>query len=98
MIALKYGTIPIVRKTGGLGDTIVDVDYSGKPFDKTNGYVFEAPNFDGVNSALDRALKTWFDEPDKWHKLIIQGMHFDFSWKQSSLDYLDIYKKLEVLN
>ncbi len=43
MIALKYGAIPIVRKTGGLADTIFDVDFSGKKFEESNGYTFDYP-------------------------------------------------------
>src|SRR4029079_10556709 len=51
MIALKYGTVPIVRRTGGLADTVFDVDYSGKPFDETNGYTFDDPDNMGIESA-----------------------------------------------
>jgi starch synthase len=94
MIALKYGTIPIVRKTGGLADTIADVDYSGRPFEETNGYVFDFPDKQGVNSALDRAINTWFHDPDKWRRLMIHGMEIDFSWARSSEKYLEIYKKI----
>lgn len=98
MIALKYGAIPVVRKTGGLADTIFDVDYSGKPFEATNGYVFEYPDNIGLDSALDRAMKTWFDEPEKWRKLMIQGMKIDFSWNKSSDKYLDVYNKIRKKN
>lgn len=96
MIALKYGTVPIVRKTGGLADTIFDVDYSGRPFSETNGYVFEHPDFKGVNSALDRAIDTWYNKPDLWRKLMVQGMNIDYSWNRPSNDYLEIYKKEKV--
>lgn len=94
MIALKYGSIPIVRRTGGLADTIFDVDYSGKPFKETNGYVFDFPDKQGVDSALDRAIHTWFTNPEKWRKLMLQGMQMDFSWDKSSDQYLEIYKSL----
>lgn len=94
MIALKYGSIPIVRRTGGLADTIWDVDYSGKPFDQTNGYTFDYPDAAGIDSAVDRAIKCWFDDPDKWRHLMLNGMQIDFSWNQSSNQYLEIYKKL----
>ncbi len=94
MIALKYGTVPIVRKTGGLADTIFDVDFSGLPFDKTNGYTFDHPDAQGIDSALDRAIKCWFNEPDKWRHLMINGMNIDFSWDKSADKYLEIYKKI----
>lgn len=95
MIALKYGTVPIVRRTGGLADTIFDVDNSGRPFEETNGYTFEYPDNASLESALDRAFDCWFHHPDKWHKLMINGMNIDFSWNKSSNLYLDIYKKLK---
>jgi len=94
MIALKYGTIPIVRRTGGLADTIFDIDNSGKPFEKTNGYVFDVPDARGIESALRRAFECWFHDPQKWRKLMINGMNIDFSWNQSSNEYLEVYKKV----
>lgn len=94
MIALKYGTIPIVRKTGGLADTIFDVDYSGRPFKETNGYVFDYPDQQGVVSAMSRAFHCWFQETDKWRHLMINGMNIDFSWDAPSNQYLEIYRKL----
>ncbi len=94
MIALKYGSTPIVRRTGGLADTIFDVDYSGLEFDKTNGYVFDDPNERGMESALDRAIECWFHHPDKWRKLMINGMNIDFSWNKPSNLYLEIYQRV----
>lgn len=96
MIALKYGTIPVVRRTGGLADTISDVDYSGKPFEETNGYVFDYPDTKGIDSALDRAIQCWFDDPEKWRNLMLNGMKIDFSWNRSSDLYLEVYKKLRT--
>ena len=94
MIALKYGAVPIVRHTGGLADTIVDVDNSGKPFEEANGYVFETPDRQGIESALVRAFECWFHKPDKWRKLMINGMNIDFSWNKPASQYLEIYKKV----
>lgn len=94
LIALKYGSVPIVRKTGGLADTVIDVDFSKLPFDKTNGYTFESPDAKGVNSALDRAIKCWFDEPDRWRKLMVNGMNTDYSWNLPAEEYVKIYKAI----
>lgn len=94
MIALKYGSVPIVRKTGGLADTIVDVDHSGKPFSETNGYTFDFPDNTGIVSALKRAIECWFHNPEKWRKLMINGMNIDFSWNKPADAYLTIYKKI----
>lgn len=94
LISMKYGTIPVVRKTGGLSDTVFDVDYSGFPLNETNGYSFDFPNDQGIDSALDRAMNCWYHDPDRWRKLMISAMNMDFSWTQSAVEYLNIYKKL----
>jgi starch synthase len=94
LIALKYGSVPIVRRTGGLADTIFDVDHSGLPFDETNGYTFDYPDAAGVDSALDRAIKCWFENPDNWRKLVINGMKMDYSWNLPADEYIHIYRAL----
>jgi len=94
MIALKYGAIPIVRKTGGLADTIVDVDDPTKSFDETNGFVFEKPNVADLEACIDRAIDFWFKRPDDWRHLVFRGMNIDFSWNKPSNLYLNLYKKL----
>lgn len=92
LIALRYGTIPIVRKTGGLADTIFDVDTSGLPLEQTNGYTFEHLNNQGLRWGLERALNCWFDQPDRWNQLVTHAMEMDFSWKRSAPLYVDVYK------
>lgn len=95
MIALKYGAVPIVRRTGGLADTIFDVDNSGRKFEETNGYTFDYPDSAGIESAMNRAFDTWYHHPDIWRKLMINGMNIDYSWNTSSNLYLDIYKRIK---
>lgn len=94
MIALKYGTIPIVRRTGGLADTVFDIDNCGKKFEESNGYTFDEATTTAMDSPLKRAFDCWLHNPEKWRKLVINGMNIDFSWNKSSNLYLDIYKKL----
>lgn len=94
MIALKYGTVPIVRRTGGLADTIFDVDHSREPAEVINGYTFDNPDEAGLDSALDRAVHCWFDDPEKWRNLMLNGMKIDFSWNLPANAYLEIYQKL----
>jgi len=94
MIAMKYGTVPIVRRTGGLADTVFDVDYSGKPFAETNGYTFDDPDTQGIDSAVDRAMDCWFHQPYRWRKLMLNGMSIDFSWSSSSKLYIQVYQLL----
>jgi starch synthase len=93
LISLRYGTIPIVRKTGGLADTVFDVDYSYKPQDKCNGYTFDHPDNQGLESALDRAIHQWYNDKDKIKKLIKRGMSADFSWKIPATQYLELYRR-----
>lgn len=96
LISMKYGTIPVVRKTGGLADTVFDVDYSERKFEETNGFTFNNPDSQGIDSALDRAIRYWYDDPDLWRKLMINAMIMDYSWNKPSEEYLEIYKKITI--
>lgn len=97
MIALKYGSTPIVRRTGGLADTIFDIDNSEKPLNERNGYTFDVPTPSGIESALSRAIDCWFHDPDKWRKLMINGMNIDFSWNHPADIYLNLYANLHKI-
>jgi len=91
MIALRYGTVPVARMTGGLVDTVFDIDTSKLPQEKRNGFTFDFPDHAGINWALDRALEYWIKTPEKWKQLMLQGMAYDFSWKHAAPEYLKIY-------
>ncbi len=93
MIALRYGTVPIARRTGGLADTVFDVDTSLKPLLERNGYTFDFPDAEGVNWALDRALHDFKSERKKWLALLMHGMRVDFSWKHAAPEYLSLYQE-----
>lgn len=90
MIALRYGTIPIVRETGGLKDSIV-------PFNpetgKGNGITFATVNAHDMLFAVTRALELYGDGK-QWKKLMTNAMKSDFSWKQSTQKYIEIYEDL----
>lgn len=90
MIALRYGTIPIVRETGGLKDSI-------EPFDSEtetgNGITFQSVNAHDMLGAIQRAIALYWDK-EKWKKLINNGLNTDFSWKVSSKHYIRLYKEL----
>jgi starch synthase len=92
MIALRYGTVPVVRSVGGLQDTVFDWDYSELPLAQRNGFAFEHPDHQGIESALNRALGLWRDEPTLFRQLALQGMACDYSWNQPGQNYLDIYE------
>jgi ADP-glucose type glycogen/starch synthase len=87
MIALRYGALPIVRRTGGLADTIVDVSEKGN---EGNGFVFSDANPSALLTAIDRAL-TFYARPAVWRKLVQRGMTQDFSWDNSAQRYEELY-------
>lgn len=89
IIAMKYGAIPVVRKTGGLADTVFDVDT--KPFEKANGFVFETKDYKGMDYGLDRALEMFTDDQKTWKKLMLQAMSCDYSWNKPATRYIEMY-------
>jgi len=92
MIALKYGTVPIVRAIGGLVDTVIDRDYSPRPPEERNGYVFHQVDHQALESAMSRALGLWYDYPWEFRQLMINGMQQDHSWAIPGQHYLNIYE------
>lgn len=93
LIALRYGTVPIGRMTGGLVDTVFDVDTSSRPPEERNGFSFDFPDFKGVDWALLRALDCFKNTPQKWQSLMLNGMRQDFSWKHATPEYVALYKE-----
>jgi len=90
LIAMRYGTIPIVRAVGGLADTVHDynpVTGSG------NGFVFSEYSGEALYHAIDRALKLYYDDPGQWEKIIKHAMEIDFSWARSAVEYLQLYQE-----
>jgi starch synthase len=95
MIGLRYGCVPLVRFTGGLADTVFDVETSKKPENERNGFVFDFPDTSGMDWVLDRSLKS-YKNSDKWAKIVEQGMQCDYSWSRSADEYLEIYSKISA--
>ncbi len=91
LIALKYGTVPIVRAVGGLMDTVFDKDYSDRPVTERNGFIFHQPDEPGLESAMHRAISLWHHHPADFRQLLVQGMRCDYSWSQPGQDYMNIY-------
>ena len=89
MIALRYGTIPIVRETGGLKDTVhAFVDYAGTG----NGFTFASYNAHDMLHVIREACGVFRFNKPAWSKLIMQGMQSDFSWGSSADKYIEVYK------
>ncbi|XP_022632992.1 probable starch synthase 4, chloroplastic/amyloplastic isoform X3 [Vigna radiata var. radiata] len=93
MISMRYGAIPIVRKTGGLNDSVFDVDDDTIPSQFRNGFTFVNPDEQGLNGALVRALNLFKNNPERWKQLVQKDMNIDFSWETSSAEYEDLYLK-----
>ena len=89
MYSMRYGTIPIVRATGGLDDTVEDYTGNGKG----TGFKFEKYESKELMKTIQRALKV-FQQPEEWKKLMHNGMLCDFSWENSARKYINLYKEL----
>ncbi len=92
LIALRYGTIPVVRAIGGLADTVFDKDHAHLPLHERNGYVFEHYDLAGLESALGRAIACYYHHPDHFRELMKNAMRSDYSWNIPGRDYLNIYE------
>ncbi len=88
LISLRYGTVPIVRATGGLADTIVDYDPATG---SGNGFSFEPYNSKAMLEAIRRALRLYTEKPEQWRRLAVNAMEQDFSWNRSGAEYLELY-------
>lgn len=88
IIAMRYGTLPIVRETGGLKDTVVPYnEFTGEG----TGFSFNNFNGDEMGDAVFRAARLFWDNRDAWNQLVTQAMSQDFSWTRSADKYLDLY-------
>ena len=89
MIAMRFGTIPIVRETGGLKDSV-------KPYniftDEGNGFSFTNFNADDMLFTIKVAEGIYYDRPDIWEKLVKRNMDLDFSWDRSAKEYVKLYE------
>ncbi len=93
MISMHYGTIPIVRATGGLKDTVFDVDDTKVPAGMRNGFVFEAPTNAAITQTLRRALHLWRTDLSHYQAMIRRGMQIDFGWQKPAEQYLKVFRK-----
>jgi starch synthase len=84
LYALRYGTLPLVRKVGGLADTVVD--------DET-GFVFDAATVTGLSEAIQRSCKA-FNSPKRWKAMMLKAMAQNFSWDDSAQKYLSLYSSI----
>lgn len=92
LIALRYGSVPLVRETGGLRDTITTYD---EYTDHGNGFSFTYPNAQDMMYTIHRAMSFYRDEPAVWSKIVKAAMTADFSWQRSASEYAAVYDRLK---
>lgn len=93
LYAMRYGTVPIVRATGGLFDTVVHAFPSAIADGTATGFSFEGADTAGLQWAADRALDVYYTQPDAWQRIVDNGMRQDFSWARSAEQYVWVYKR-----
>jgi starch synthase len=91
MYSLMYGTVPIVRKTGGLADTVIP--YNSKN-EEGNGFIFEKYNAKEMVAEIKNAVKVYSSDQKTWQRIMKNGMKSNFSWLNSAKNYIDLYRKL----
>lgn len=93
LYALRYGAIPIVSRTGGLAETIIDANEAAMAAGVATGFQFNPGSAEDLYHAVDRALRA-YERPDFWRRLQSQAMKADFSWKRSARQYAKIYSRV----
>jgi starch synthase len=93
MYSLKYGTVPVVRATGGLSDTITDMTDKTLSGGTANGFSFREYSALALSETLARACNT-YAQPDLWRKIVATGMQQDWSWRRSAADYVALYQRM----
>ena len=94
MYSLRYGTIPVVRRTGGLADSVIHFDPASGV---GTGIVFNDFDTGAMNWALDTAMQ-WYARPELWHRIVQNAMRCDFSWKTQANEYLKLFAELLQLD
>ncbi|MEO8806134.1 MAG: glycogen synthase GlgA [Burkholderiaceae bacterium] len=95
LYGLRYGTLPVVRRVGGLADTVVDAAEDAVAADRATGFVFDAATPGALDLALQRAAMA-FDRKPRWQGLMQRAMAQDFSWQGAAAHYMDLYESLDV--
>ena len=90
LYALKYGTVPVVRATGGLNDTVEEFDSER---DTGTGFKFIQADAGALEETVLKAARLYKEDPKVWQRLMVRGMTQDFSWRRSAREYLKLYKK-----
>ncbi len=93
LYGLAYGCVPIVARTGGLADTVIDANPAAMAEGSATGIVFSEASYDDFSLAISRAIRLYADKP-AWQALQKSGMRADFGWEASAAAYADLYRRL----
>ena len=92
LLAMHYGTVPVVHETGGLKDTVIPFNIeTGEGL----GFTFQSFNAEDMLDAVNRALSVYTSDKNSWNKAIYNGMSADFTWKNSANEYMELYEKIK---
>ncbi len=93
LYGLRYGTVPVVRRVGGLADTVVDASDEALGADRATGFSFDAATPAALDAAMQRAI-TLYAQPERWRQLMLRAMAQDFSWSGAAQSYIALYGEL----
>ena len=94
LYSLRYGTIPVVHATGGLVDTVRDLNPETEAAKTATGILFCNADIQGITWGIDQALNIYRNRPNVWKQMQETAMNLDTSWKQSAGKYAELYKKI----
>lgn len=93
LYSLKYGTVPVVRETGGLADTITNTTPETLEAGTANGFSFREYTAEALQDILEQAINTYREQPETWKQIVETGMQQDWSWDRSARQYFELYQK-----
>ena len=96
LYGLRYGTVPVVRRVGGLADTVVDATDDAVQANRATGFVFDAATPAALDAAIQRAISA-HAQPERWKRLMLRAMAQDFSWDGAAQKYMALYRELAGL-
>lgn len=93
LYSMRYGTLPIASRVGGIIDTIVDAGLSGTPYKDASGILFDGEDPESMTAAVSRAFSL-YENPSRWHAMQCNAMASDFSWEQPAQEYIAVYREV----
>lgn len=96
MYSMAYGTVPIVRQTGGLTDTVIDVTPDSLESKSATGFCFEEFSATALGDTVEKAIRMYRQDQNTWRQIMINGMSRDWSWKASAEKYATLYRQTQI--